>query len=313
MTKNYEPRPISTPTELARYIEQTDAGMTLSKISRFDYFRGSLSPESWESLLGPDVNDLRHLGFTASLAEQLVRDERTHPCGNKLSLKEKLMLKVTALTHDLGEATTGDTPANIKDGSDELIEKVALTREVGQLATRCTRLMSDTLSSVPDIAFGSGVANNPFADLAEIFAGIESIGYTTTALRAWRIHRLLENRQSNGQHKHLAHVNGALEEIDQGELSEQLRRLATEVIGSRYFTRLIEFSSSLPTIADFLLSRRKAIDQIYNSDPSFDWYSKDERLAGRAGLSVSGESARRGGLFDDALTEWHNFTRRPRL
>jgi hypothetical protein len=59
--------------------------------------------------------------------------------------------------------------------------------------------MSDALYNVPDIAFGGGVANNPFADLAEIFAGIESIGYTTTALRAWRIHRLLEKRQLNGQ------------------------------------------------------------------------------------------------------------------
>lgn len=112
---------ISTREELTRHIDQSEIGKTLSGMSRFDFFReaSGASPALWEKLLGPDVNNLRHLGFTASLTVRLIANETEHPRGRRFSNRDRQILIVTALTHDLAKAVVGDIPAGIKQATEE--------------------------------------------------------------------------------------------------------------------------------------------------------------------------------------------------
>lgn len=301
---------IATPDDLARHIKRTRAGQKLVGKSRFDYFRGDLSHELWEKTLGADVNNFRHMGFTASLVDKLMRNEANHPNGVRLPPDAELALTVTAQTHDLGEATTGDLPAGLKSSSDELPERVALAMELDAIKKHCTTLMEEMLSLVPDIAFGCDTADRRSTYLAKIFSAIESIGYTTTALKAWSIHQRLDSPR---RYSLPMFIHNGLSKIEQASLSMRLGQLAVEVIGSKYFSRLIEYSSFLPSLTATLSSQRGVVNQIYESCPSFDWYVQDGRLDARPDLSNLDEPTRRQDLFNLARTEWSRFDRNTSL
>lgn len=297
------PPVINTPNELAVYIQDSSDGRMLKGMCRFDSFRGDLSPGAWEVMLGPDVNNLRHMSFTANIADILVKDEHAHPKGKKLTPHERLLLIVTAQTHDLAEAETGDLPAGLKTKLNEHREKLILESKLGEIASHCSPAIAEMLKAVPDVAFPQDPGD---ASLATVFNAIECVGYLTTALRARRIHELTLG-ELNSEYRS---VTSGMGEQAIKAMQEQMRRLSTEVVGSPYFTRLTEYSKMLPSISRILIDNNQTIERVFQSNPSFSWYSQDSRLAKYPTRERAREPKLRKNRFLEAHSIWQRFKRK---
>lgn len=142
----------------------SEYGRQLEQNIRFGDFKPEyVSNELWENLLGDDVNNLRHMPDTLRIARRFMREEKI---GNEL-------LKLTAITHDWGEAIVGDIALPDKEANPDhsIPEAEAYTRIAEELG------YSELLSEVPDVIWGEH-------ELSEPFRVIEFIGYCRTGFRA---------------------------------------------------------------------------------------------------------------------------------
>src|SRR6185503_14610721 len=161
---------VSMSHELHDRFAKSVWGETLEQNIRFGDFKPSyIDNDLWEYLLGDDVNNLRHMPYTAELAKQLARYERI---GGSL-------LELTAITHDWGEAIVGDValPDKIADGQDE--------RELSAYWQIANHIAPDyDLSQVPEVVWGEH-------ELSEPFNAVEYMGYCQTGIRAGKMALLL--------------------------------------------------------------------------------------------------------------------------
>lgn len=156
--------------ELNRRFSDSDYGLKLEENVRFGDFKPDyIDNDIWEYLLGDDVNNLRHMAYTYELTKRFAQAERI---GNEL-------LKLTAITHDWGEAVVGDVALPDKDlsGPDEA-EANAYRQIAYEIAP------DYDLSQVPEVLWGEH-------ELTEPFNAIEYMGYCQTGLRAGRMACLL--------------------------------------------------------------------------------------------------------------------------
>lgn len=158
--------------ELHRRFSDSDYGIKLEDNIRFGDFKPDyIDNDIWEYLLGDDVNNLRHMPHTYEIAKKFALFERI---GSEA-------IKLTAITHDWGEAVVGDVALPDKQamGIDEA-EIAAYKRIAHEIAP------DYDLSAVPEILWGEH-------ELTEPFNAIEYIGYCQTCLRAGRMAVLLAN------------------------------------------------------------------------------------------------------------------------
>lgn len=157
------------PEYLHQLFAESDYGWALSREIRFGDFKPDyISNQLWESLLGDDVNNLRHMPNTLEITK---RFQRYNKLGGQL-------LRLTAITHDWGEAVVGDVSLPDKElqGVD--------TQEVEAYKKIAWELVGEELDEVPDVIWGEH-------ELSEPFNVIEYIGYCQTGLRAGRMACLL--------------------------------------------------------------------------------------------------------------------------
>jgi hypothetical protein len=160
------------PEYLHKLFSESDYGDTLRQNIRFGDFKPDyVSNHLWESILGDDVNNLRHMPNTLEIARKFMA---YHDVGNTA------LFETVAITHDWGEAVVGDVALPDKDlaGVDD--------KEVEAYKKIAWELWGEGLEEVPDVVWGEH-------ELSEPFNAIEYIGYCQTGLRAGKMACLLAN------------------------------------------------------------------------------------------------------------------------
>lgn len=168
-------------SEIYRDLGETYFGQELEANVRFARFKPDfVTNEQWCTMLGDDVNNYRHMEFTAGITAWYIytAEELGHP----FTEEEKDTLMLTAWTHDFAEAIDGDIPDPNKDHSEvaqslERLSQFVVMQYVGA---------EDTVDVVMDVTQGK----HP---LSEHFRAIEHIGYGITGERAGAVMLDIQN------------------------------------------------------------------------------------------------------------------------
>ncbi len=208
-------------SQLHRDFTNTPWGETLSQSTRFDSFRmqSAISPQEWWTLLGADVNTLRHLKLSTGLTRWFCDQDSSY------TPEEKYQLTLAATIHDWAESIFGDIEAPVKTGTHDEIEKRELHNIIDAFCDEHPayspfqsdmHLVTDTIIFTKDTKLGKA------------FHAIELMGYCRTAIRAW-------SRIPDAQEP----VNTAL------------RTLSTEII-ARSYGKLEAMATEYPSVRIFV-------------------------------------------------------------
>lgn len=149
-------------------------GELLEQNIRFGDFKPDYVPnDTWEELLGDDVNNLRHMPYTYEIARQFTVHERL---GSEA-------LKLAAISHDWGEAAVGDValPEKLAQGQDQL-EVEAWWQTANKIRSQFN--YSVDFETAAQIVWGEH-------ELSEAFKVVEYIGYCRTGIKAGKVAPLI--------------------------------------------------------------------------------------------------------------------------
>lgn len=218
---------------------ETEYGRRAAESLRYErYNLAKSSQEEWIGLLGPDVGGLTHGPLTRRLAKSFIQHSRESQPG-LLNGGEEVLLEVTAIAHDWGEAIEGIGDVTYSENTDEKKEreKAELLANLDNFYEGSTDKVKELIQTgITDIAFNSG-ANEK---LARVFNAIERVGYVRTALRAAKVIR-----------------NGQYPEHDAG-----LRWLIVDVFANQ-IAKLDEYASEYAAVDFYLTNQHAAISEAY--------------------------------------------------
>lgn len=158
-----------SPEQFHQTFAASPYGETLVGRTRFGNFQADVvSNELWETLLGDDVNNLKHMPHTYRLAARFCIQQ-------SLNEEDTRTLVTTAMTHDWGEAVIGDIALPDKTNSDTKREEVAFRAIADDLFGAEGEELSDMVWKV---------MNHEDERLGDMFTSIENAGYCMTAARA---------------------------------------------------------------------------------------------------------------------------------
>lgn len=174
---------MKSPEQLHQTFAASEYGKTLNNAVRFADFKPvDISNQTWVDVIGDDVNNLRHMPHTHRLAARFALKQT-------LSEDDTNILRVTAMTHDWGEAIDGDIPLPLKTKQDEVSEQKSYRLIAEDLLGKYEgEELSDTVWRVLD---------KEDKELGNAFCAIEYIGYNTTAMRAGYMGKLIAARLIN--------------------------------------------------------------------------------------------------------------------
>ncbi len=163
--------------QIYRDFSETEYGETLAGNIRYGRYKPeSVTNEEWELLLGPDVNNLKHLHLTYELTRQFVRDLK-----ETLTDQEKEDLLLTAIVHDWAEAIVGDHTYDLKTADIETQELVEIKKMTAGMYGEDNESLVQRIHIVTDT-----ILKDTDSKLGKMFNAVERVGYLRTALRAWR-------------------------------------------------------------------------------------------------------------------------------
>lgn len=182
------PRGIQTKDGLLTFsaihqrFSQTNHGKTLATRIRFGTYKpDSITNEEWWTILGPDVNNLHHIYTTYLITREYVANH------SELTYEDKTLILLAAITHDWGEAITGDILLPLKTEAHSRKEKELFD---GLLVEYLGFAIDDTIrNKIVSIVFDSSNG------LGRHFRLIEEWGYFRTALKAWKHACLTDYRE----------------------------------------------------------------------------------------------------------------------
>lgn len=233
---------------LHEQFSQSEYGQTLAAQVRYERFKpGPVTNEQWEELLGPDVNNLRHLVFTHELTVDFIETQAAGPA--PFTQLESEQLELAAMTHDWGESIVGDITFEAKTEEDEADEVIAMTQIARQLTLPH---QSPTIEQI--IETFSTVVLGGDTSLSRAFNGIERLGYLTTGLRAWQKSKEAEADTRSG-----------------------LQWLANNVMLNQIPT-LLEYAGSYPAIGMYVAGQAGTITEVFEQMPMaiFDRYGTED-------------------------------------
>ncbi len=163
--------------ELHRTFSGSEYGQELGKNVRYERYKpDSVSNKEWVELLGRDVSNLEHLRLTYDLTVAFVRHSEEHQ-PDLLDDTDKAALLLAGVSHDWGEALTGDISYGDKTLDDDEKERIAFAKVASDLFPADV----DRFRRVQEVAFDH---NGDGDRLGRIFSTIECLGYMRTALTA---------------------------------------------------------------------------------------------------------------------------------
>lgn len=157
---------------------QTPYGQDLARGLRYDRYKPlEISNEEWEAMLGPDVNNLKHMEVTFDLAvAYLDTSERAQP--GMYSPEEAELIKAAAISHDWAEAITTDITFSKKTAADTEHEARIFEQYLPEFYNGPAADL--ILEAAQKISFNEDRTDK----LAVAFNAVERIGYMETALKA---------------------------------------------------------------------------------------------------------------------------------
>lgn len=209
-------------SEIYADLEQTFYGQELEANVRFGTFKPDfVTNEEWCEMLGDDVNNYRHMEFTAGITAWYI--EQSELLGHPFTQEEQDTLMLTAYTHDFAEAIDGDVPDPEKDTS----EQAKALERFSHFAVAQYVAAEDTTDLVMDVTQGKH-------DLSDHFRAIEVIGYLTSGIKAgdvmmeinkWRRHFGYTGTQADILFMHLDRMNDEVVTIETARLFEKFYQL----------------------------------------------------------------------------------------
>jgi hypothetical protein len=155
-------------------------GKQLNKSLRYEKYKPSnITKKRWEQLLGPDVNNLKHMLVTYGLAHEFVLNLQKNQPG-LVTEEDGVILEVAALIHDWAEAIVGDISFGDKTVEAEEKEQADFEAHLHEFYKGDATNLIDRARK--DVIFNHGKEAD---HLGKIFNAIERIGYMQTALRSY--------------------------------------------------------------------------------------------------------------------------------
>lgn len=163
-------------SDLHESLFTTEYGEILSQNVRFGRFKPEWLPNQvWVELLGDDVDNYKHMEYTASLTSWYIGEAAR--LEEPFSEDDADLLMLTAWTHDFAEAIDGDVPDPEKVDSLDVREQER--RSFIEVASKVTEDPVKLANTVLPVIQGE----HP---LSRHFRAIEIIGYMETGKRAIR-------------------------------------------------------------------------------------------------------------------------------
>ena len=244
----------------------------VGKVRFYRFKPASVEVDTWRSLLGVDVDNLRHEKLSIGIARQFVRhchapDPRYWQgsvCQDAtFSQSEQAILFVTAAKHDEPEAILSDISFDQKTDEDHQAEMIVMRQMLAE-SLGDENVARQILEIVND--------KDGETKLGRAFNAIERIGYLRTGLTAWR-------------HACLA---------DNAILQRGLEGLTNNVLINQTET-LLRYADIYPAVRTFLtVNADRATDAFQSLDidrTSFELYDVEKSKPKRAEMEKSFTSA----------------------
>lgn len=241
---------------------ESEWGESLGRSPRYEKYKpGFITASQWQSLLGVDVQNLKHLRLTYGLARQFLRH-----LDDEMSDSDRRQLLFAAVTHDWAESVVGDITYDAKDDEFVLREVQAYKDLIRVIIGE--DVQEEFVQKSLDIIF------NKDSELGRVFNAIEKIGYLRIGLRAWSLDDELTESSIR-----TSWVSG-LSEFELDDLRLSLRWLSNNVLLNQIPT-LCEYADRYEPVRQYLDAQRDLITEAFEQMPaeSFDRYERiEERL-----------------------------------
>lgn len=234
-------------SEIIKKFSSTEWGEKLRSNIRYTKHKPEkIKNESWNKILGGDINNLDHLVVTKGLTSSFLKGcdnpgkewEEKIPEEAHFSPEEQQILLLTATVHDWAEAIKGDISYYEKTEQDnyeemwelraminkilgEILEKEK-KEEIEKLAERVVEILTHTDSK-----------------LGKAFNAIERVGYVRTSLRAYN-----ESEKANEK------------------LKVPLKNMACRVMPDQVRV-LMDYAKIYPPVSNYIKHHKKIIDKIF--------------------------------------------------
>lgn len=227
---------------------QTKEGQRLKANVRYPRYKGELSNDEWQKLVGKcDLNNLDHNRYTYFIAGIFIKDLNNSESKMKVNEEEAEIIKIAAEIHDWPEGFTkkGDVCYEVKTKVDEDNEIEVIEKILTEMFPENRKKREEIRTTLEDKK----------SKLGKIFNAIENIGYIKTATTAWK-------RKANVDEKMAINLTWL-----------------TENVLSNTIDNLINHSQDYPPFRKFIESKKDIISEAFNNIPesNFDNYVPEER------------------------------------
>jgi 5'-deoxynucleotidase YfbR-like HD superfamily hydrolase len=238
-----------------------------------------ISNEEWcsSSLLGDDVNNMRHMWDTTKLAKEYLLGQSPETA---LNHSDSQVLMMSAVVHDFVESVVGDITFDKKSRIDK-------KHEAQGMSFMLRAMFGNTLPNKKIRQIYRTVMDGS-SKLGEIFNAIEKMGYMRTGLTAWGI-----------SHKPEGAVMEGLSPEVEAELRKNLQWLASNVAGNQT-QKLLEYGEKHSPVSKYLAKVRHQISDLYAGMPISVFYQYPEinEQCEQSGKFLEGSAAWKASKFE---------------
>jgi hypothetical protein len=247
ITSNTNINPIEfNPRNIHRQFSQTPEGVKLANNTRFSIFQGDLDNNTWQKLLGYDVNNLEHGRLVYETTRLFIK--HMNSSSEFFNPEEEKLLLLTSIIHDYPEGFTskGDVNYEVKKEQDEDNELTFINQIIINISGQENLNLSIEIKDI---------LKNKNSKLGQFFNAIEKTGYLRTGLNAWKKSKVTTKPTSSN-----------------------LVLLTNNVLLNQ-IPKLIEYASLYPPVNSFLKRKQKIISETFETMPNsiFDKYKPEDK------------------------------------
>jgi 5'-deoxynucleotidase YfbR-like HD superfamily hydrolase len=240
-------------TEVHERFSRSKFGGFLSAQTRYGRYRPAfISRDAWAMApLGADVNNLKHMPLTASLARAYLKHQKREKALNR---SDSQIIMMASETHDWAESITDDVTFDLKT-------KTENDDEASMLTFLLRRILGGKLSQETLMQIYSTVKDEK-SRLGMIFNAIERVGYLRTGLNAW-----------TASTKPAGEVMRGLPSGQEQDLRVNLQWLASNVAANQV-GKLLEYAENFHPVDVYMNLARGRIGDLFAGMPAtiFDKY-----------------------------------------